>query len=506
MKMATLLCTTALAAGPALALRFVDAPQDFGSVQTGQSSLRTVRLVNDEDRVLALDEIVAAGAGLAVTPASAILNPGDSLSLQLAFAPAANLPHGGAVVCSGDFGAEGLAWSGAGDLPGSDWDGSYGLSGDALVAWLAAAVDGQTSLGYDGARAALFGDLHNVDGWVEGVYTGFMVQTWGIPDPNVMNTEHTWPQSYGAEGDARADLHHLYPVSSWVNSSRGNLPYGDVVSSSSGYPLGGADRGVDAQGWTVFEPRLQHKGDCARAVFYFALRYGNREGFLNLAGQEAVLRAWNDLDPPDAWERTRQDGVEALQHNRNPFIDAPELLDRIVTLDGGPADPPTAAAPALWPASLHLDGEHEGSILLANEGDAPLSIYFAALADPLATVDAPPAQLAPGAWTRLAVHAQPGAVGTTSWSVETSAGVLSLPVDVSAPGGEPPLLTARMEGSLLRLEWDAVAGFDLYRVEMGLTPQGPWWPMAFSPETTLVLDPATLPDRGFFRAIAAGGR
>ncbi|MBX2850648.1 MAG: endonuclease [Phycisphaeraceae bacterium] len=38
---------------------------------------------------------------------------------------------------------------------------------------------------------------------------------------------------------------------------------------------------------------------------------------------------WHAQDPPDDWERGRNDRVEAVQGNRNPFIDRPEFAERV---------------------------------------------------------------------------------------------------------------------------------------------------------------------------------
>jgi len=498
MRLLPCLGLSAALSANALALQFNPPAVAFGPVLVGQTVQSTLLVTNDGAEPRTLDAIAAAGAGLTVEPPLAVLAPGETLPLTLTFAPQQNMPHGGAVVCSGPAGAEGLAWSGAGDLPGTVWDGSYGLVGDALVAALLDAVDGQTPIGYDNARLEIFSDLHNVAGWVECVYTGALVQTWGIPDPTVMNTEHTWPQSYGADGDARSDLHHLYPVDAWTNSSRGNLPFGEVVVSSSGYPRGGADRGANAAGITVFEPRPQHKGDCARAVLYFALRYGNREGFLDVADQEPVLRAWSAADPPDAWELARQEGVEDLQHNRNPFIDAPQLLERIATLDGGPAAPPAAPLAELWPAALDLAVGETATILLANAGDAALNVGAATWSQPLASLETPPASLAPRAWTELEVTAL--AAGDAVLSLATSACALLLPLHVESAAAPAFQLAIRVESeSQLRLSWPPLAGYALYKVEQGSTPQGPWTAVAFAFDTTTTVAAAPAPATGFYR-------
>jgi endonuclease I len=44
---------------------------------------------------------------------------------------------------------------------------------------------------------------------------------------------------------------------------------------------------------------------------------------------EATLRTWHEEDPVDQDERTRNDNIDRAQHNRNPFVDLPELVNRI---------------------------------------------------------------------------------------------------------------------------------------------------------------------------------
>ncbi|HEV8293649.1 MAG TPA: endonuclease, partial [Tepidisphaeraceae bacterium] len=97
----------------------------------------------------------------------------------------------------------------------------------------------------------------------------------------------------------------------------------------------------DADSW---EPPDEVKGDVARALFYMAVRYTGdptNEPALyltdnlpqitsttNLMGRLTTLFLWNRLDPVDAAERHRNDLVYQLyQHNRNPFVDHPELVE-----------------------------------------------------------------------------------------------------------------------------------------------------------------------------------
>lgn len=176
----------------------------------------------------------------------------------------------------------------------------------------------QTSVGYQGAQSVIFSKLDNENGEVECVYTGKRIKTLGEPSATIMNVEHTWPQSQGAVGVAKADLHHLFPADSHANGIRGNLPFGTVGNAK------WQEGGSRCDG-SVFESRPQHRGNVARAKFYFAIRYGKKIG----SAEENVLREWNAQDPVDDNERKRNDSIENLQHNRNPFIDKPEFIERI---------------------------------------------------------------------------------------------------------------------------------------------------------------------------------
>ncbi|MBN2695575.1 endonuclease, partial [bacterium] len=181
-------------------------------------------------------------------------------------------------------------------------------------------------VGYSSARDYMYDDIDNVSGkGVQCVYTGL----WN----NSINCEHTWPQSMGAEGDAKSDIHHLFPTNSSVNSSRGNLPFGVAVSDVDTYCNDDdtycSKRGDNSNGTTIFEPADQHKGDVARAMFYFAIRYNNPSNFINTAGQAQLFKEWNQLDPVSQKELDRNDSIERIQNNRNPFVDCPMLIDRV---------------------------------------------------------------------------------------------------------------------------------------------------------------------------------
>jgi deoxyribonuclease I len=139
-----------------------------------------------------------------------------------------------------------------------------------------------------------------------------------------MNAEHTWPQSRGAiAGSARSDLHHIFPVSSLVNSLRGSSPFCDVVDVIR--EIGPARLGYDSGGRRCFEPRGLHRGNVARAMFYFSVVYQQDIS----EEEEAVLRRWHDEDPVNDAEVRRMEAVSYLQGSINPFVQRSELVDRI---------------------------------------------------------------------------------------------------------------------------------------------------------------------------------
>ena len=183
---------------------------------------------------------------------------------------------------------------------------------------------GHAAVSYSQARDYIFSTVDNDEGVVECVYTGQTVRATS-PDNTGFNVEHTWPQSRGAgTGDAESDLHHLFPTTAESNQQRSANYFGEVVGNES-WSAGGSKLGEDDTGAVRFEPRDVHKGNVARALFYFAVIYDQPiKDF-----EESVLRRWNRRDPVDAAEEARNQAVADIQNSRNPFVDRPELADRI---------------------------------------------------------------------------------------------------------------------------------------------------------------------------------
>ena len=162
------------------------------------------------------------------------------------------------------------------------------------------------------------------------------------------NREHSWPNSWfgGKVQPMYTDLHHMYPTDKLVNNKRGNHPFGEtdgeMYKSDNGFSKLGACT-FEGYSGTVFEPNDEYKGDFARTYFYMVTCYeeklpdwysnrpdskptldGNTYPGLS-AWQLSLLMKWAKQDPVSQKERERNNAVYDIQHNRNPFIDYPEL-------------------------------------------------------------------------------------------------------------------------------------------------------------------------------------
>lgn len=81
------------------------------------------------------------------------------------------------------------------------------------------------------------------------------------------------------------------------------------------------------------------------------------------------------MDPVSQKEIDRNDGIDQYQHNRNPFVDHPEFLDRISSFVGT-ATVSTAPQIAVAPQTMTYTTTRSDTVWLtvANAGDADLEI------------------------------------------------------------------------------------------------------------------------------------
>jgi endonuclease I len=145
------------------------------------------------------------------------------------------------------------------------------------------------------------------------------------------NREHIWPdslQSGNASNSATGNIgdhHALRPSNPSINSSRGNKPFGNLNSSG----IYGAQTGG------TWYPGDADAGDVARSLFYSDTRYDASMTDLStgLVGDINTLIHWNYADPPDEFERKRNQTIYSsalnpsyYQNNRNAYIDHPEYV------------------------------------------------------------------------------------------------------------------------------------------------------------------------------------
>lgn len=182
------------------------------------------------------------------------------------------------------------------------------------------------------------------------------------------NREHVWAQAntgglWGTSG-AGSDLHHIRPAEAQLNNDRGNKKYGEVTNGSEAWSktTSGANSKLGGHmSGNTFEPLDNVKGDVARIVMYLYTHYNtysNVYGTTNGNGSSSyfgtlkftqiisasteseaisLLLEWNESDPVDQIERTRNEEAFKVQGNRNAFIDHPEYADAIWG-DGSDAD------------------------------------------------------------------------------------------------------------------------------------------------------------------------
>ena len=226
-----------------------------------------------------------------------------------------------------------------------------GLSGQDLWDFVYTNYKTTSTLGYTNARDTLYSiiDLHN-DSLLTCVYTGFTIALDPSLDPSTdayqmgINCEHTWPQSMGADSEPqKSDMHHLFPCKDNVNSSRGNDPYAEIPDQDTEkwfrldyyqttIPTEFIDEYAEKENDAPqsFEPREDHKGDAARAMFYFYAIYNDVANINFWNVQKDVLLLWHYNDPVDLWEYNRSNQIATYQDDiPNPFVLDSTLSRRI---------------------------------------------------------------------------------------------------------------------------------------------------------------------------------
>ena len=165
--------------------------------------------------------------------------------------------------------------------------------------------------------------------------------------PGGMNIEHSFPKSWwgGSKRQAYKDLFNLMPSDSKANSSKGNYGMG-IVTQTGGkgyYDNGCIKVGAGSEGFKVWQPSDEWKGDFSRGYMYMATAYQdytwtNDQAFNSLQqGAYPTLKKWAYTlyikwakeDPVSKTETDRNEAVYGIQGNRNPYVDFPNLMEYV---------------------------------------------------------------------------------------------------------------------------------------------------------------------------------
>ncbi|MDE6288131.1 MAG: endonuclease, partial [Muribaculaceae bacterium] len=230
-----------------------------------------------------------------------------------------------------------------------------GRKGQSLLTALEGVVGNHTNVGYNGLWTLYQTTDTRPNGTIWDMYSTkeYKYKTDQCGSYSVVgscyNREHSMPKSWFNDASPMSsDAFHIYPTDGKVNGQRSNYPYGECAGGTT-LPASGGIKALGRLGsstfagysGTVFEPDDEYKGDFARTYFYMAAAYNSRISSWDsdmLAGNKYpvftnwamnLLLKWHRQDPVSEKETKRNDAVYAAQHNRNPFIDHPELAEHI---------------------------------------------------------------------------------------------------------------------------------------------------------------------------------
>ena len=180
---------------------------------------------------------------------------------------------------------------------------------------------------YEAAREIFWDELYP-----NGGETLYCAEQFGGGYNKGINIEHVFPMGWvthtlncGRRKECRrnsdlfnqieADLHNLYPARSDINEERSSIAFGMI--SGEKRKFGSCDFEVQHRRPRLVEPREHVRGNIARAMFYMADTYD-----LTLFDKQIeTLEKWNKADPVDEFEQQRNDKIQSIQGNRNPYID-----------------------------------------------------------------------------------------------------------------------------------------------------------------------------------------
>lgn len=195
----------------------------------------------------------------------------------------------------------------------------------------------QDAFDYDNVSSSLFWNgLYPTGGWT--LYCGYRFDNnRRINDGKVVVIDHIYAMDWMVkylkcknrlqchETSKRfermeADMHNLYPVWQGLVLYRNAHPFGEIPGEDWRFN----DCDFEWNGQKV-EARPIARGNIARAIFYMHAKYQLPID----PDMLKVLKDWNRKDPPSKQEKERNDRIEKLQGQRNPYIDNPSLANSI---------------------------------------------------------------------------------------------------------------------------------------------------------------------------------
>ena len=304
---------------------------NFGNVTVGQKDSLSLTLTNTGSQSVNITNIknylIYGDYPFTVSQTTLSLTAGASQSIWVYFEPEHNILNNSELVIQHNTtsGNTAVDVRGQGVFGNTYYSSTQNLEEEALKTALKTRLgQGYNQRSYNQARDAMYATIDNNSGQVECAYTGRRAtfNTRSGANSNSFNCEHTFPQGFFNQNlPMRSDIHHLFSTDVTANSRRSNFPFG-IVSGSGTWSQGGSKVGGG-----VFEPRNVQKGRTARAMMYFVIRYQDYSG--HFGPQETTLRNWHNTYPPNASERQRNNDIFNVQNNRNPFVDYPQLEERI---------------------------------------------------------------------------------------------------------------------------------------------------------------------------------
>lgn len=282
--------------------------------------------------------------------------------------------------------------------PQGYYDGTEGLTGNALKAALHNIIKNDNHTSYSGLWSAyqqtdkkpngkvwdIYSDVPNGTPPYEFTFVTDQCGNYG-GEGDCYNREHLWAQSWTNDNSThKTDLHHVYPTDGYVNNRRGNYAFGEVGNASWTSQNGGklGPNTVSGFSGTVFEPIDDYKGDIARALMYVSVRYYQEDNSWSTSDMTnksviknwamTMLLRWHEEDPVDEKEINRNNKVYNIQGNRNPFVDYPEFAPMIwdPNWDNIEDQYVTTLLVNVWPnpatSTVNIKGENLNAVYMYN--------------------------------------------------------------------------------------------------------------------------------------------